>query len=103
MHHDIWGKPKKRPNWWPVDIPFEYVARKTFTKVKLLKVLASYYLSNCETSFPPDCAETMRDRSPIHCCANIPEIEETADMYASLEDQNVVTISKSSSQHNPEV
>ena len=97
----FWGKPNKRPNWWPVDIPFENVARRTFTKAKLLKVLTSYKLSNSETS--NDCTETIRDRSPIHSCVNISEIEETADMYPSLEDQDVVTISESSSQDNPEV
>ena len=84
-----------------MDIPFENVARKTFTKAKLLKVLTSYKLSNSETS--NDCTETIRDRSPIHSCVNISEIKETADMYPSLEDQDVVTISESSSQDNPEV
>ena len=86
-----------------MDIPFENIARKTFTKAKLLKVLTSYKLSNSETSSLPDCTETIRDRSPIHTYVNIPDIEETADLYPSLEDQDVVTISESSGQDNPEV
>ena len=68
----FWGKANKKLNWWPMDITLENIARKTFTRAKLLRVITAYKLSNCETGSPLDSVETFRDRSPIHSSANIP-------------------------------
>ena len=87
---NYWGKEEKKPIWWPDEIPFSNIARRSYKKSTLIQIIEAYkrFTSGGTSSFQHSVPE-FRDRSPLHNSRTNPinEREDFIDAISLFEDE----------------